>query len=184
MRCRNNSSNVISRFVALMTCPDQLSSERDNMQDFVQYLLYDISQGESKPRFKKNKVEIIGLWNNGNITSPPRRIDEEKQFFSKMYHNMQSFIDDSWNAEEKNLVLSYLNRDHELKNIIVDYDPSDMLLSKTIRYKSKNQEYFAVYSDGKYSWHESLPDFISLYSVKPPEFFITHIKQRISQESK
>lgn len=135
--------------------------------EYITKLLDEIASGET--RLYSPKIQwpmIIGLWKE-NIDQNPTyiRYDTEKDYALFRFHNMESYIDDEWDENEKELVCCYLLyfKDHGsvTNNIyITDLDGN-------------------IYTDGKFCWHETLLDFIKEYNVKPPLFFIEHIQNTI-----
>lgn len=113
---------------------------------------------------------IIGLWRDDQMEENDRwpfydsRDDTEQEYFSRMTHNLIDYIDDDWNEQEKRKVYIYLHvRKRPVNSIIIN------------RSYLKKSGCFNICTDGTYLWHESLEDFVRLYNVRPPKFFVDHI---------
>lgn len=119
---------------------------------------------------------IVGLWQDIEDDRWPiyggERKDTEQEYFSKSTHSLTDYIDDEWDAQEKRRVYIYLHT----RKIIVD----SIIINRSFLKKSGCYD---ICTDGTYLWHESLEDFVRLYSVRPPKFFVDHILYSGQEES-
>ena len=136
----------------------------------LRQMMADVSTGPYLTRWQ-NTSQVIGLWNDelfdvwsGIIV--PYRADDEEEYYSREFHSALSYIDEDWSDNERMEVWSYLKRAERKSNIVINPEPI-VLAGGRIAY--------SLCSDDKYLWHESLEDFVLLYHVRPPSFFVDHI---------
>lgn len=143
-------------------------------QIYLSKLLKNIAKGESHLPNPTKPPKIIGLWDEiDNWSVRSSRLDNEQEYFSTKSHSVQSYIDDEWDESEKQLVYRYIKTHKQLvKNIII---------GESYRGQSGSDR---ICTDGKYLWHESLEDYIQKYNVRPPLFFIEHIRRSVDESNK
>lgn len=157
-------------------------------QTYINKLVSNIAQGDSSFKRRKRGIpSIIGLWtDDSEWPIDARRIETEKEYFETKFHSVQTYIDDEWDEDEKVCVLHYLStKKQKLKGEIIvgiytDYESRRPLLSQNY---AKNYESYKLCTDGTYTWHESLEDYVALYNVRPPKFFVDHITSQIKESS-
>lgn len=159
-----------------------ISDKKDHTcvdKSYISYLLEDISCGPSKLHCQSHKIpKIIGIWSDDMVDTwgkTPKRLDTEDQYFSTYIHSMLSYIDDTWNEDERLLVWKYLRDNRKKVDIKVIVGGSWDQSHDCIKY--------GLCTDDKYIWHESLEDFVLLYNVRPPDFFVEHILKKIEDQA-
>ena len=130
---------------------------------------------------KYKAPHIIGLWQEkyydewlGDL--PPERTDSEEDYFKSTFQSLQSYVDDYWTEEERKTVFRYLMR-HQVKvDRLIAQTSSAPQFGHVMTHPNEEVE-----TDGHYMWHESLPQFVRYYNVRPPKFFVDYILTRTDQ---
>ena len=104
----------------------------------------------------KLQLRILGYWQS---THEPQYPDPSKM------------IDESWNPEEKKMILDYLSKGKEF----LAYRGMSWC-----RFNSGQSMGSLEYTDGTYVWPEDFAYYIKVHNVKPPSDFIEHCKSELS----
>jgi len=111
--------------------------------------------------FDRTKLIPIGFWRDPQNDN------------TKDYPDPQSWVDKHWEARERAQVAAYL-RDGRVVTTWRGY-PSCRFNCWTPRKKLGSRDL----SDGVYIWPEGLAHYVEKHRVRPPEHFLSHVREQL-----